>query len=223
VDWKKVVASLVWIAGVAALDAAYISTHGVDITAIVTGVFALSPAWAFIAKDVDFSFFGQKFHITGSEIASAAAEVVSSAPTAIEQAAKLPPMTGPLKKELKTARITPTGHLEWRHQPATVDPNLALVSLRIEIERRVNTIAELVGMAPKRSLQQTVQELQSREVFPADFADGLVRLIQYGNAAAHGATIDAGTSFSASILQPEILDSLDDIIKQLGWSLGEGT
>ncbi len=221
VDWKKLIASLVWVGGIGALDIAYIFGHGLDPTAIVTGMFALAPAWAYIGKDVSLSFFGQKLEIKGSDIASATAEVARAAPAAIEQVRKLPELPVPAEpttewpKGLPPYRLSIFGAEDVEHanlsRVITIDPNLALVSLRIEIEHRVNAIAGLVDLKPQRSLTQTVQALTKLEVFTPELADGLERLIRYGNAAAHGATIVEAQPVRVT----EVLETLDAIISQL--------
>jgi hypothetical protein len=209
---SRVIGSLLWALVLGGLDAGYIGMHGVDLVAIVTGAFAALPAWAFIARDVEFSFLGQKFRINTSEAASAAAEVIKSAPKAIEQAQKLPPIVGELRKELEPARLNATARVDDWQAPIAIDPNAALAYLGKEIEARVSTIADLVGAPQYSSPFQMVKAVQAKGIFPSEFADGLERLMRIGYAAAGGATI-----VSDRPLPPthEVLAALDTIIDQL--------
>jgi hypothetical protein len=217
---QKLTASFLWVLGIGGLDFAYIWSHGVDTTAIAAGIFALLPTWAFIARDVELSFFGQKVHIR--DVASAAAEVLASAPKALEQARKLPKPTdaelstatvGELKKELDPARISATGVLHaLRTRSIEIDPNVALAYLGKEIEARVSTIADLVGVPQYSSPFQMVKAVQAKGVFPPEFADGLERLMRIGYAAAGGATIVSDRPLPPSY---EVLAALDTIVDQL--------
>jgi hypothetical protein len=216
VDWKKLVASLVWIGGVGSLDIAYIFAHGADLTAITAGIVALSPAWAYIARDVSFSFLGQKIEIKGSDIASAAKEVINAAPAAIKEAHKLAalaPVAEP-SKAASTAMFTFDLHQFHEEPNATVDSRVLLISFRDEIVKRVNKIANLVSVPIGCFSHQTVKRLTAIGVFPAAFAAGLERLIRYGNAASDGAKISEDDMPAPSAYR-DVLGALDKIIEEL--------
>lgn len=72
---------------------------------------------------------------------------------------------------------------------ADIDPNLALVALRIEIERALRDIAFKNNMKPEKSLQKLLASLRDQGAVPAEIVGGLYDLIDFGNRAAHGATV----------------------------------
>lgn len=77
-------------------------------------------------------------------------------------------------------------------QMAEADPNLSLVALRIEIEKRIRNLAEKYSLDTKRrSLGQLLTELQERKILPLHAASGLQELVAFGNQAAHGAEVSA--------------------------------
>ena len=87
--------------------------------------------------------------------------------------------------------IGSTGPYEGREKSAEVglfastDPNVALVGLRIEIERRVWQLAKAVGVEPdRRPLSQLVRELHGKGVLSPNAAEGLAQLVTLGNLAA---------------------------------------
>jgi len=93
------------------------------------------------------------------------------------------------------------------------DPNLALVGLRIEIERRLRQLAEKHGISTaRRSLTGLVRDLKQRELLPHGAASGLDDLIMAGNRAAHGARVEPGVAEWAQIMGPLIILALDDLL-----------
>lgn len=95
-----------------------------------------------------------------------------------------------------------------------VDPNLSLVALRIEIEKRLrvlaNTIAEDQRLPPARLLRR----LQQHGVLDVNIVSGLDELIRLGNSAAHGARVEPDVASWASTRGEEILRTLDRIIDE---------
>lgn len=69
---------------------------------------------------------------------------------------------------------------------ADTDPNMALVGLRIEIEKRIRALAQRYDLKEKRVLSQMLRELRSKNILTRDVASGLHELIRVGNQAAHG-------------------------------------
>ena len=59
------------------------------------------------------------------------------------------------------------------------DPNLALVGLRIEIEKRVRALARLHNLDERRPLGQLLRELTQRELLPGDTVGGLEELLRW--------------------------------------------
>jgi hypothetical protein len=93
------------------------------------------------------------------------------------------------------------------------DSNLALVALRIEIEKRVRTLARLHNLDERRPLGQLLRELTQRELLPRDTVGGLQELVAAGNQAAHGARVQDGVAEWAVDVGPRILASLDEHLK----------
>ena len=92
---------------------------------------------------------------------------------------------------------------------AEQDPNLALVGLRIEIEKRLRALADQAGVPGKRSLLQLTTELQAQGVLEPQASSGLRDLISLGNQAAHGAPVSTDVALSAADYGPLVLESLD--------------
>ncbi len=91
------------------------------------------------------------------------------------------------------------------------DPNLALVGFRIEIEKRIYTLAEKSGISTERTgLQRLVRELIKNEIISSSAASGLLELIALGNQAAHGASVNKDAAEWVLDIGPSILIQLDD-------------
>jgi hypothetical protein len=112
--------------------------------------------------------------------------------------------------------ISPPSALQLSYlEVAEQDPNLALVALRIEIEKRVRHIAELAGVPRSRSLTVVIMDLQVREILNPDSVAGLRDLITLGNQAAHGVPVAPQAANSVEY-GPRVLSFLDSKIVQLG-------
>jgi len=115
-----------------------------------------------------------------------------------------------------TSGVTPKGEkstLADKQSFAVVaehDPNLALVGLRIEIEKRLREYARQHELDARRPLSALLGELSRREILPADTVGGLKELIYAGNSAAHGAKVQDGVSDWALDVGPQILAALDE-------------
>jgi hypothetical protein len=96
---------------------------------------------------------------------------------------------------------------------AQTDPNLALVGLRIEIERRIRTLAQRHDLKETKVLSQMLRELRFRNILTGDVAGGLSELIHAGNMAAHGADVTGNVASWAIETGPVILGQLDEIIR----------
>jgi hypothetical protein len=92
---------------------------------------------------------------------------------------------------------------------AQSDPNLALVALRIEIEKRLRTLARRHGIPNRRSLVVLLRELRDRDVLGAGTVSGLEDLIAAGNQAAHGVPVAPEAAEWAVMAAPRILATLD--------------
>jgi Domain of unknown function (DUF4145) len=89
------------------------------------------------------------------------------------------------------------------------DPNLALVGLRIEIERRLRKLVRQAGLTEDRPLTYMIGDLRRLGVLSEASFSGLQTLVSAGNQAAHGAEVDAKTAAWAVDHGPDILAVLD--------------
>ena len=89
------------------------------------------------------------------------------------------------------------------------DPNLALVRLRIEIERRLRTLAERHSIREQQSLMRIFRDLQHRGVLSDPVLSGLQELVNFGNRAAHGAQVGPEATTWAIEIGPRVLAVLD--------------
>ena len=90
----------------------------------------------------------------------------------------------------------------------TTDPNLALVGLRIDIERRLNAVAVANDIPPQGSARSLLEALTRAGLIHPDTADGLRQIIRYGDEAAHGAKVDPAVADWARDWGPEIVRDL---------------
>jgi hypothetical protein len=92
---------------------------------------------------------------------------------------------------------------------AEYDPSLAVVGLRIEIEKRLRRMAERCEIPPRRPLGQTLRTLVERGALDQRLASGLDDLIAAGNQAAHGASVEPNVAQWAVEVGPRVLAMLD--------------
>ena len=117
--------------------------------------------------------------------------------------------------------VTPgTGHLEIQGYAPTIDvggtdPNLVLVSLRIEIERRLRLLAQAAGLRETDPLRQIAIALRQRKILTDPEFTGLSTLIDLGNKAAHGASVEPDVIAWAKGSAAPILSALDDKRRRL--------
>lgn len=90
------------------------------------------------------------------------------------------------------------------------DPNLALVGLRIEIEKRLRILAEKHQIPSQRSLMRLFDELRKRDILNDASMSGLQELVMAGNQAAHGAKVEHRIAEWAFDYGPIILTALDE-------------
>jgi hypothetical protein len=93
---------------------------------------------------------------------------------------------------------------------AKKDPNLALVSLRIEIEKRLRSLAEASGLPRNAPLTHISQGLSEAKILTESTSSGLCDLVTLGNRAAHGVPVDADAANWAISYGPRILSILDE-------------
>jgi hypothetical protein len=113
------------------------------------------------------------------------------------------------------------GMVEAQPEPAFVaiasqDSSLAVVGLRIEIEKRIRQLAERAHIPANRPLSQLTHDLQRREILHAEAVAGLRDLIALGNLAAHGREVSPDAAYSAIEYGPKVLRVLDGKLRDLG-------
>jgi hypothetical protein len=96
---------------------------------------------------------------------------------------------------------------------AKTDPNLALVMLRIEIEKRLRAYGSANGFDARMPLSQLTREVSTRQIISSTTEHGLRELIAAGNNAAHGATVPEMVRAWCIIEGPKILAALDAQLK----------
>lgn len=96
------------------------------------------------------------------------------------------------------------------------DPNLALVGLRIEIEKRLRAIADAAGIKEERSLMRLFQRLREQGVLRDASLSGLQEVVMAGNQAAHGAKVEPNVASWAADYGPGLLAALDAQLRSLG-------
>ena len=101
-----------------------------------------------------------------------------------------------------------------RTASSQLDPNLALVALRIEMEKRLRQLAQKYDLPEERSLVRLFNKLQERGVLNDVAFSGIQELITAGNRAAHGASVEPGAIDWAYDYGPRILAALDQELQE---------
>ncbi len=92
------------------------------------------------------------------------------------------------------------------------DPNLALAGLRIEIEKRLATLAARADLVPNNrplSVRRLLDVLSKAGILTQEERSVLLDLVDMLNAAVHGASVDAEASDWAFRIGPRLLASLE--------------
>lgn len=97
--------------------------------------------------------------------------------------------------------------------PGNPDPNLALVGLRIDIERRLRTLADRKGLQGTQPLSSLVEGLRGLGMLDEPADHGLRALIAAGDRAAHWARVEPGVRDWTIAHGPRILRLLDAKLK----------
>lgn len=93
------------------------------------------------------------------------------------------------------------------HEPE-LDSNLALVGLRIDLERVLRALSQDDPPAKKLPLQRLVSNLRSAGKIDASTEQGLLRIVDAGNRAAHGAAVEPGVGQWVRESGPRIISAL---------------
>ncbi|TGJ99801.1 hypothetical protein EHO58_19400 [Leptospira selangorensis] len=99
---------------------------------------------------------------------------------------------------------------EWNN----IDQNLALVALRIEIEKRVRTLAQEYKLGDGLPLSRLLRILAEKDIIPLEYRDGLLEVTFFGNKAAHGAEVNSDVNNWAYKVGPKLLQILDSQIRK---------
>lgn len=97
---------------------------------------------------------------------------------------------------------------------ADIDPNLALVNLRIEIERRLRELGRLHSLNDRQPLIRLFHQLRDNDVLADPVLSGLQELVMFGNQAAHGATVDKEAADWSLEFGPRVLAVLDAVLAE---------
>jgi len=96
------------------------------------------------------------------------------------------------------------------------DPNLALAGLRIEIEKRLISIAKLHNIDVKmQSVGSLLNTLSRKEILSKEERTIIADLISLLNGAVHGARVNFDAAKWALEFGPKILKSLDERIRHI--------
>ena len=88
------------------------------------------------------------------------------------------------------------------------DPNLALVGLRIDVERQLRALSTQYGLQDSQPLTGLLRDLESNGKIADSAASGLKKIIAAGNKAAHGATVELDVADWVIKSAPRILAAL---------------
>ncbi len=91
--------------------------------------------------------------------------------------------------------------------------NLALVSLRIEIEKRIQKLIEFYKIDSRSDIPSLLYNLKRNGVLNDSELDGLRTIVMFGNRAAHGVRVDQSVVEWAQNVGPKILSILDSKIE----------
>lgn len=94
------------------------------------------------------------------------------------------------------------------------DPNLALVGIRIELEKRIRKIGEKYEINHHIPLLKLVKMLSDKGVFTYEIMNGLIELIGLGNKAAHGVKVSKEASDWVISKSEEIITLLDSYLEK---------
>lgn len=172
----------------------------VDATTLTLVLVAVLPWLASVLKSIELPG-GVKVELQEVKDAADKATGAALAPNKAQSPSTLSRATNTTRQELALIR--------------SPDPNLTLVGIRIDIERRLLILANKFGV-PQASAAQMLTGLAERKVLGQRNADGLQQLIALGNKAAHGAEVSESAAQWALEVAPTILGYLDHLTSRTG-------
>lgn len=118
-----------------------------------------------------------------------------------------------VEAETRAEKAGLLGEASVEYLPANLaaqDPNVALVSLRIELERRMRSLAEKRNLeGGRRGLSSLVTLLGGAGILSSEERGALLDLLALLNQAAHGAKVDLAAAEWAESVGGRLLASLD--------------
>jgi hypothetical protein len=108
--------------------------------------------------------------------------------------------------------------LSLRDHLLNEDPNLALASLRIEIEKRLRDLATKRGFFVQNfiGVSQVTQTLTQNGALDPKLSSSLSEIIALCNRAVHGATVEPEVARRTIVIGEELLSVLDDLLQGRG-------
>lgn len=102
------------------------------------------------------------------------------------------------------------------------DPALALVGLRIELEKRLRNLAALNGIRDDQPLIRLAENLTKSGIVSEASIRGIRSILEAGNRAAHGAEVDPKITDWAFLQGPRILSILEALLASGAYEDREG-
>ncbi|MDA3789728.1 MAG: DUF4145 domain-containing protein [Desulfobacula sp.] len=132
-------------------------------------------------------------------------------------------LPGGVKIELKDVReplekLSNESSNDGKNSPyENIDPKLALVALRIDIEKMIRSFQSELGELSNKSssLSIRIQVLRNEGVLSPSVAEGLLEIIKLGNEAAHGATVDMDAAEFVIFKSGNIINKLEEQLKSV--------
>jgi hypothetical protein len=117
-------------------------------------------------------------------------------------------------EKITKANPQPTPELEERAKGELQepDPTLALLSLRVELEKRLRALARVHLIPEGWPLYSVVRELRKKGVLNTDTATGLQELVVAANHASHGRSVEPSVQSLVELQGPRILGVLDTML-----------
>jgi hypothetical protein len=170
----------------------------IDVVTLCLLVLALLPWLGPVIKSVELP---GGFAVELQDVRSAAERIISPTGPGQERARRGEPAPEHASPD-EIAQLRAVGHQ---------DPNLAIVGLRIAVEKRLRAAAERRGIeTERRSATWLLRELSGRGILPGELADGLADLMTIASQAAHGAKVESDAASYALEAAPWVLAALDE-------------
>lgn len=142
----------------------------------------------------------------------AATEKITSSKCSHELAGhiRVRPSTSQPNLQIRSPSEISTEHIR---EIGSRDPNLAVVAVGVEIEKRLLGLAEVWGLDPfRRSLGSLLRGLEDANALPSEVATGICEFIDLRNRAAHGVSVSSEAAEWVLYAFPGMLEVLDELI-----------